>query len=443
VALPVVAIVGRPNVGKSSLLNCLAGRRISIVTPTAGVTRDRVSTPLPIGDGYVELVDTGGMGIEDVDDLTDHVESQIRYAVAEAAMIVFVVDVRDGVLPLDDKVADLLRLQDRPVLLAANKCDDEHWDYQTGEFAALGFGEPVPISALHGRGRDRMLAEITDVLRHRAGDVAEPVMKLAIVGRRNVGKSTFINTLAGTDRVIVSETPGTTRDSVDVRFSLGAGQLVAIDTAGVRKKSKLRDDIEYYGLHRAQRSIRRADVVLLLIDAAVPVGQVDKQLVAYIAEQFKPVVLVVNKWDLAAGRAAQADYRDYLDKTIPHLPFAPISFVTATEGMNIAATVRLAQQLFSQANSRVATGRLNRVVEEILALRGPSHKRGSKPPKVLYATQVGVCPPTLVLFVNGMASFTDAYQRFLLKQMRTRLPFPEIPIRLLLRPRDRRYAQQA
>jgi GTP-binding protein len=211
--------------------------------------------------------------------------------------------------------------------------------------------------------------------------------------------------------------------------------FLAIDTPGFRRHKSIGTDVEFYSTHRAQRSIRRADVVLLFIDAAVPLGQVDKKLAGYIIEEFKPVILVVNKWDLVAGKATQDDYRQYIDKMLTHLPFAPISFVTATEGMNVKSTVRLAQQLFEQAGTRVTTGVLNRAVEEVLALRGPSHKHGTKPPKVLYSTQVSTCPPTLVLFVNGLESFTDTYRRFLLNELRERLPYTEVPIRLILRTR--------
>jgi len=436
-ALPVVAIVGRPNVGKSSLLNCLLGRTISIVDPVAGVTRDRVGCPLAVDDGYVELVDTGGFGIEDVDRLTEHVEAQILYAMAEAQLVLFVVDVSDGALALDEKVAQRLRRHDLPVLLIANKCDNPSRDHLAGEFHKLGFGEPMCVSAKHKRGRDALLAAIQDRLGHVAEQVNPPAMKIAVVGKRNVGKSTFINTLAGSDRVIVSETPGTTRDSVDVRLRFGESEIVAIDTAGIRKKRKMADNVEYYGYHRAQRSIRRSDVTLLFIDAAASLGLVDKQLAGYIAEQFKPVILVVNKWDLVGDRADQADYADYIEKMIPHLRYAPISFISASEGLNLDGTLRLAGQLYGQAATRVTTGELNRAVEDILSLRGPSHKRGTRRPRVYYATQVSTCPPTLVLFVNSVESFTANYQRFLLNELRERLPFAEVPIRLLFRRRKR------
>lgn len=359
-SLPVVAIVGRPNVGKSSLLNCLVGRRISIVDATPGVTRDRISAPCPLGEGYVELVDTGGVGIEDVDKLTDEVESQIDFAVAQAAVILFVVDAREGFLPLDTTVAQLLRRQDKPVILVANKVDIEGMSYEMSEFLKLGFGQPLAVSAKHSSGladlRDAIAAALGPALTAEAPP--QPVMKLAIVGKRNAGKSTFINALAGQQRVIVSETPGTTRDSVDVNIELEGRRLVVIDTAGIRKRKSLQGDIDFYSLHRAMRSIRRADVVAMMIDASLPVSQVDKDLAGDIAKLYKPVVLVVNKWDLAAGQAAGEEYEEYLGKVFPELAFAPVSLTTAKDGVNVRQTIELAEELFSQSNTRVATAEL-------------------------------------------------------------------------------------
>ncbi len=441
-ALPIVAIVGRPNVGKSSLLNRLTGKRISIVDPTPGVTRDRISVPLPLDDtdentGYVELVDTGGMGIEDSADLTREVEDQISFALSAAALILFVVDAREGVLPLDQHVAQRLRRENRPVLLIANKVDRPFQADELYELHELGFGEPVPVSAEHGTGVDDLL----EVLRGRLAGVGErlerPAMKLALVGKRNAGKSTFINALAGEERVIVSEVPGTTRDSVDVVVELDGRKLTLIDTAGVRKKRKLDGDIEFYSYSRAMRSIRRADVAALLIDASLPVSQVDKKLAAEIAKQDKPLLFVVNKWDLAESVASGEDYAEYLAKTFPSLSYAPVSLTQADEGVNVRETIELAGELFRQAQARVNTGQLNAALERILAQRGPSHKRGTRPPKIYYAAQVATAPPTIICFVNDVRSFDESYRRFLLNQFRERLPFAEVPIRLIFRPRGR------
>jgi GTP-binding protein len=260
-------------------------------------------------------------------------------------------------------------------------------------------------------------------------------MKLAIVGKRNAGKSTFINVLCGQERCIVSEIPGTTRDSVDVNVELDGKRFVVIDTAGIKKAKKLEGDIEFYSQHRAMLSIRRADVIALMIDASVPPSQVDKDLAGKIALEMKPVVLVVSKWDLARDKATGEDYAGYLAKTFPELAFAPISLTSAREGLNVRQTVKLAEDIFQQASTRIPTAQLNETIAKITELRVPSHKIGSKAPKILYASQIGTLPPTIVLFVNDVKSFGGDYQRFLLNQFRDRLPFTEVPINLLIRQR--------
>jgi GTP-binding protein len=292
----------------------------------------------------------------------------------------------------------------------------------------------MAISATHGRGIPGLIEAISQRLAGAADKPAEPVMRLAVVGKRNAGKSAFVNALAGEQRVIVSETPGTTRDSVDVTIEIDGRTFMVIDTAGFRKQRQVAG-IEFYGYHRAMRAIRRADVVALMIDASVPVSQVDKDLAGEIARQFKPVVLVVNKWDLARGSAAGEDYAEYFGKTFPEFSFAPISLTVSTDGTNVTETIRLAEQLFRQANTRVGTGELNRAVHEVLAVRGPSHKTGTRPPNILYVSQIATAPPTIVCFVNDVRSFDAGYQRFLLNHLRRHLPFPEVPIRLLLRQR--------
>lgn len=435
--LPIVAIVGRPNVGKSSLLNMLAGRRISIVDPTAGVTRDRVQTLCDFDDVCFELVDTGGYGIVDRDDLGDQVEQQIRYAVDQAVLILFVVDAQEGVNPLDQAVAQWLRRCDKPVILLANKVDAPDARTELADLVRLGFGEPMTVSALHHLGLADLKHRITEIVKPfcDGATAPDPVMKVAVVGRRNVGKSSFINALAGQERVIVSEVAGTTRDAVDVRFERDGHMYVAIDTAGVRKRGKLADDIEYYSFHRAQLSIRRADVVLLMIDATEEISQVDKQLGSYIVEQFKPCVLVINKWDLAKGRAVTGDYAEYLHETMSGLDFAPLAFTTATQNRNVQAVIDLASSLFKQAQTRVPTSRLNEVVDDAMGDNPPKPRRGVRPVKIFYATQVAVCPPTIAFFVNDPARVTPGFERFMLNRLRERLPFEEVPMRLLFRGR--------
>ncbi len=434
--IPVIAIIGRPNVGKSSLFNAICRRRMAIVEPTAGVTRDRITAVQAIGDRYYELVDTGGHGIVDRDDLDEHVERQILYAIDQADLILFVVDARDGLMPLDRETSKLLRRHTERVRIIANKVDEPHMTGLVGEFTKLGFGDALPVSAAHGLGRSELLKLIRQSLEASQSErPADPIMKMALVGKRNSGKSTFINALAGEERVIVSETPGTTRDSIDVRFQKDGRSLIAIDTAGVRKKNKLADDIEFYAYTRAARSVSLADVILFLIDASVPVSQVDKRLGRLIVTERKPCVFVLNKWDLAKDRTSTEQYGEYLTKVLPELDYAPVVFTTASVGRNIDSAVDLASELFKQAGTRVGTGRLNVALQEALAAHTPSPKRGKRAPKFYYATQVSTRPPTIVVFVNSAELVTINYQRFLLNRLRHTLPFSEIPIELVFRSR--------
>jgi GTPase len=433
-ALPIVAIVGRPNVGKSSLFNWLAGRRISIVDPTAGVTRDRVSTVVEYGDRFWEIMDTGGIGIVDVDDLTADVERQIQIAIDSAAVIVFVVDVRDGVVPLDEEVAAKLRTLRKPVILVANKADTEKLGQQAGEFCKFGYGEPLCVSAEQKLGKEELFDLILAKLPPDTGEgpPEEVALKIAIVGRRNAGKSTFINSLAGAERVIVSEVPGTTRDSVDVRLERDGKSYIAIDTAGVRKKTSLASDVEFYSLHRAQRSIRRADVVLHFFDARHRIGRVDKQLAEYIVEEHKPAIFVMNKWDLVKDQVPTDKMADYVRSVFPMLDHVPIAFITAQKGKNTLRLLQLAVQLHKQAGIRVSTGDLNRAVRAAIEA-SPPPMAGSRQPKVFYATQIGVHPPTIVLFTNGPELFDDTYVRYLTKSLRDTFPFSEVAIKVVLR----------
>ena len=441
--LPQVAIVGRPNVGKSSVFNWLAQKRLAIVDDQAGVTRDRLSYLMCHDGHYFELVDTGGIGCEDVDNLTEQIEEQIQVAIDAANLILFIVDTQTGAMPLDDEVAKRLRhVVDTPVLCVANKTDNESLDPSADAFYKLGRGRLVRTSVKQNRGRQTLLDLIVERLPDSVDDeegtdlVPETNAKIAIVGRRNVGKSTFINELAGTERVIVSEIPGTTRDSVDVRFEIDGKVFTAIDTPGLRRRKSIKTDIDFYGLHRAQRSIRRSDIVLMFLDAGQRIGKVDKQLCGTIAAQYKPCIFVVNKWDLNASSMPTDKWVQYLHDTFRTMHYVPIAFITAKTGRNVKALINHAQMLFKQSQSRVATSMLNRIVRSALEYNPPpldNHHQS----KIYYATQVSTCPPTIVMFCKNPKSFAATYRRYLLRAMRDNLECSEVPIKLYLRSRDR------
>jgi GTP-binding protein len=441
-----VVIVGRPNVGKSSLLNWLAGRKIAIVDDVAGVTRDRVGALAQLGEDdnprFIELTDTGGIGMVDRDDLSEDVERQIDAAINEASLILFVVDIRDELMPLDEEVAQRLRYVKTPVILVMNKADYPEIDQRGGEFYKLGRGKPIPVSTQQNRNRKGLLRLIDEMLPPGEHELPEAaVMKIAAVGRPNTGKSTFINTLAHAERMIVSERPGTTRDSVDVQFQLDGLPFLAIDTAGVRRKAKIRDSVDFYSIHRAERSIRRADVVLMFLDPTQGITRLDKQLADYIAKEYKPCIFVINKWDLMLSdendpsQGNMARFANIVQHAFRNMSYMPLAFITAKTGKNVKAMLNLAQSLYKQANRRVGTGTLNRVLREAVAAHPPA-MRENRSPRIYYATQVSTSPPTIVLFVNSTRLFDQPYQRYLLNVFREKLPFRDIPVKLYLRSRN-------
>jgi len=409
------------------------------VAPTSGVTRDRVVQLVEVDERFVELVDTGGMGVEDIDDLTKHIDEQIELAIDSADVILFVVDTRDGPLPLDHEVAKRLRYVTVPVLCLANKTDHEGLNSQADEFYRLG-RKVIRVSTKQNVGKTQVLDAIAERLPEPPDNdedetVEEPVMKVAIVGRRNTGKSTLVNTLVDADRMITSEVPGTTRDSVDIRFELDGQTFMAIDTPGFRRRKSVSTDVDFYSTHRANRSIRRADVVLLFFDAGQRISKVDKQLCDYIAQQYKPCIFVVNKWDLMAGQMPTEKWVTYLRDTFRTMWHVPIAFITGETGKNVKAMLNHAQMLFKQSRSRISTARLNKLVRAALQYSPPPLYRHHRP-KIYYATQVGGQPPTVVLFCNNPKALSAQYKRYLLGVFRDRLDFGEVPIKLYLRKRE-------
>ena len=436
--LPIVAIVGRPNVGKSSLFNALAGKRISIVDPTAGVTRDRLSTVIQLEGGYIELVDTGGYGLDQDEPLAQQITAQIRQAIECADLILFVVDIRQGLMGLDRQIAELLRRHSAKVLGVANKADTPSLFPMAAEFAGLGLGEFICVSAKNNLNKAELRQAIAARLAHmKVTEVPpQPLMKVAVVGKRNAGKSSLVNSIVGFERVIVSEIPGTTRDAVDVQVEWEGKTFLLIDTAGVRKTTKMDDPVEYYGYVRATAAIRRADVVLLMIDATVPLSIVDKQLAGLVAQEYRTCILVVNKWDLARERADHEAYEQYLASELPFLAHCPIAFTVATTGEGIPQLLGLAQELFAQANTQIPTSQLNEAFELIKAERPPTTKVAAIP-RLYYATQIGTNPITILMFVNQPRLFDQQYRRFLVGRLRELLPIQEVPIRLLVSGRRR------
>lgn len=465
-------------------MNMLARAKVSIVDPTPGVTRDRVSAIVllehPDSRGPVrpvEFVDTGGFGVytaegeryddvgEDLATLTGSIEAQIAAAVRDADLVLFAVDAQAGVTPQDEEIARLLREQRLgkpaagaprgprdasarrvPVRVIATKVDGPRWEAHGLEIAGLGFDEPLMVSAKNNYMRRDLLDALYHLVPHTQ-DENSPAphadLKFAIIGKRNAGKSTLVNTLAGEPRMIVSEIAGTTRDAVDVRFEMDGRVLVAIDTAGLRKKKSFAGPVEWYAFDRLKLSVDRADVVLLLLDATTPVSQVDEQVAMLAQRAFKPAIIVVNKWDLAEGKVGPKgkkitvdDYETYLRRELKGLWYAPISFISGASGRNVRATINLALDLHRQASERVTTGKLNRMVGAIVERNGPPSKIGAHA-KVYFVAQTSTNPPTIVMVVNKPELFSPNYQRFLLNRFREELPFTEVPIRLVIRGKRR------
>jgi GTP-binding protein len=402
----------------------------------AGVTRDRVSQEVTVGGRRFELIDTGGIGLFDEALLREEIQQQIEIAIHSADAVIFMVDIRDGVLPLDYEVAKRLRALNKPVLLVANKADTLKIEYECFPFHGLGFGDPLPVSALEGRSvfeaTERILERVP--ISHEEEEERTGIPKVAIVGKMNAGKSTLVNFLAREERVIVSEIPGTTRDSVDVRVEINGLKLLVIDTAGIRKKRSIQDSVAFYGQARSARAIRRADVVLLLLDVTEKVSAVDKRIAEAVREAYKPCILCLNKWDLAEGYTPDA-FTEYLWKILPGLRFAPLAFISAKTGFNVKETLRMIPDLWKQAGERVSPSLINKVLNEAFRRRSPRTPR-SKVPRIYFGTQVGVYPPSLLIFVNLPTLFGTEYKRYLEGRFRESMAFREVPIKIRFRGKE-------
>lgn len=442
VTLPRVAIVGRPNVGKSSLMNRMVGRRVSIVEPTAGVTRDRVSVVLRQNDYAFELVDTGGLGLVDEALLKRHIEEQIAVAIDTADLILFLVDGKEGRVPTDDMVARRLRPLRKKVVLVANKMESYYDEVAASIWQRLGFGDPIVISAKEGYGihdlMERIGERLPEAVAQKAVSVDDGVLRFAIIGKRNSGKSTMLNRLAGEDRVIVSEVPGTTRDAIDVELEHEGRKLVAIDTAGVRKKKSIEHAIEIFAHSRGNESIRRAQVCVHMFDVREKISQVDKALAAYCVEQSKPVILVGNKIDVAPKEGKSAfdieKWDRYIKQQLPGLDHAPVVFLSALKGINVPEMLTLLLDLHEQTCREMPTPALNAELQLAKERLMPS---GGDIPKLFYGTQVGTEPITVIVFVNNPKLFPDQYQRFLEQRLRDRFDCQEVPVRIIFKRREK------
>ena len=437
-----VAIVGRPNVGKSTLFNALVGSRIAIEADAPGATRDRILYPLELEGRTFDLVDTGGIGVVDSQSLEKQVERQIALAIAAADVLIFLVNSRDGPVPQDREVADILRKAGKTVLLVASKVDTRQLEDSLPSFHALWFGDALPVSAKQNRGiydlREAIAAALPPETPGEKGAEGEILPRIALVGRRNVGKSTLINRICGSERVIVSEVPGTTRDSIDIAIRDGVGGFVLIDTAGLRKRGRMDDSLEFFGHMRTERAVRRADAVILMLDATDEIGRVDKRLAAFIVEHHKPCVIALNKWDLARERnpgISPADFSRYVGSRLPGMHFCRLAALSARDGENARGVVAAALELVRQASARVGTAALNAALAEAQKKRAAKAK-GGRHGRIYYGTQIGVSPPAFLLFVNNPAQFGDNYLRYLANRLRQDLGYPEISLKMVIKAAD-------
>ena len=430
----IVAIIGRQNVGKSTLLNRLAGERIAIVADQPGTTRDRIFASVSWQGDEFTIVDTGGLEPKPGSTIAQAVKEQVRTAISEAGIIIFLVDVKDGVTATDLEITELLRKSEKPILLVANKADNDRLETEAVDFFTLGLGEPLAVSAYHGRGISELLDRIISLLPPTPPLITEPeAVKMAIVGRPNVGKSMLLNALLGEERAIVSDIPGTTRDAIDTLLDFGGQSVLLIDTAGIRKRGQWGAGVERYSVLHAFKAIDRADIALLVLDATELVTAQDTHIAGYIQQAAKGIVLLVNKWDLAMG-LTKAECSRYIRDRFKFATYAPLLFISAKLRQGVDKVITQALKVYQERLKRIPTAELNSLVQQVIAAHSPP-RSGRRQLKFLYATQAEVNPPTFVFFVNDPKLIHFSYRRYLENKLRQSFGFAGTPIRLVFKTR--------
>ncbi len=429
---PLVAIVGRPNVGKSTFFNRIVGQRISIVEDTPGVTRDRLYADAEWCGHAFTLIDTGGLEIKSEDVMWSHIRAQAQIAVETADVIVFMLDGKTGLTHEDYEVAAYLRKSRKPILLVVNKLDnnEQHLLY---DFYELGLGEPIGISAGQAKGLGDVLDEIVKLTGKYETEEKEEALKIAVVGKPNAGKSSLVNKLLGYDRVIVSDIAGTTRDAIDTRIKIGDKEYILIDTAGIRRKRSVEEDLEQYSVMRSLGAVRRADVCLIVIDSSEELSEQDVKIAGYVHEQGKPSVVVMNKWDVVEKDTYTIEkYNRKLKEELKFMDYFIPTYVSAKTGKRVDNLIKLAERAYENASRRVSTGLLNDVLREAILTNEPPSKNGKRL-KIYYVTEVSANPPTFVIFVNDDTLMHFSYRRYLENALRRSFDFEGTPIRLIIR----------
>ena len=434
---PIVAIVGRPNVGKSTLFNVIAGDSIAIVKDTPGVTRDRIYADCSWLNYNFTLIDTGGIEPDSSDVILSQMRDQAQIAIDTADVIIFLVDVRQGLTDADGKVADILRRSQKPVVLCVNKVDSfKKMEADVYEFYNLGIGDPIPVSASNHQGVGDLLEAVSDHFKKdgsESDDDDRP--RIAIVGRPNVGKSSIVNRLVGEKRVIVSDIAGTTRDAIDTPLKRNGREYILIDTAGLRRKSKIHEDLERYSIIRTVTAVERADVVVMVIDAAEGVAEQDAKIAGIAHERGKGVIIAVNKWD-AVEKDDKTIYKmtEKIKQTLAYMPYAEFVFISAKTGQRLDKLFELIDMIIENQSMRIATGVLNEILAEAVAMQQPPSDKGRRL-KVFYMTQISVKPPTFVVFVNDKKLMHYSYTRYIENQIRNAFGFRGTPLRFIIRER--------